>query len=233
MAHQLGAENIGIAFGTRTVLEGLSLGVDEGDRIGLVGRNGDGKSTLMRILAGLQEPDTGRVTRRGGVRVGVLDQQDRLDPEHTVRQAVVGDVDDHVWASDPKVRDVLGGLLDGFDLEQSVRGLSGGQRRRVALARLLAGDDDVLFLDEPTNHLDVEGVAWLARHLKQRWRPTDGGLVVVTHDRWFLDEVCTRTWEVHDATVDPFDGGYAAWVLARAERSRQAAVTEQKRQQLV
>ncbi|MGS7219441.1 ABC-F family ATP-binding cassette domain-containing protein [Micrococcus luteus] len=233
MAHLLGAENIGIAFGTRTVLEGLSLGVDEGDRIGLVGRNGDGKSTLMRILAGLQEPDTGRVTRRGGVRVGVLDQQDRLDPEHTVRQAVVGDVDDHVWASDPKVRDVLGGLLDGFDLEQSVRGLSGGQRRRVALARLLAGDDDVLFLDEPTNHLDVEGVAWLARHLKQRWRPTDGGLVVVTHDRWFLDEVCTRTWEVHDATVDPFDGGYAAWVLARAERSRQAAVTEQKRQQLV
>ena len=183
MAHLLGAENIGIAFGTRTVLEGLSLGVDEGDRIGLVGRNGDGKSTLMRILAGLQEPDTGRVTRRGGVRVGVLDQQDRLDPEHTVRQAVVGDVDDHVWASDPKVRDVLGGLLDGFDLEQSVRGLSGGQRRRVALARLLAGDDDVLFLDEPTNHLDVEGVAWLARHLKQRWRPTDGGLVVVTHDR--------------------------------------------------
>lgn len=149
MAHLLGAENIGIAFGTRTVLEGLSLGVDEGDRIGLVGRNGDGKSTLMRILAGLQEPDTGRVTRRGGVRVGVLDQQDRLDPEHTVRQAVVGDVDDHVWASDPKVRDVLGGLLDGFDLEQSVRGLSGGQRRRVALARLLAGDDDVLFLDEP------------------------------------------------------------------------------------
>lgn len=233
MAHLLGAENIGIAFGTRTVLEGLSLGVDEGDRIGLVGRNGDGKSTLMRILAGVQEPDTGRVTRRGGVRVGVLDQQDRLDPEHTVRQAVVGDVDDHVWASDPKVRDVLGGLLDGFDLDQPVRGLSGGQRRRVALARLLAGDDDVLFLDEPTNHLDVEGVAWLARHLKQRWRPTDGGLVVVTHDRWFLDEVCTRTWEVHDATVDPFDGGYAAWVLARAERSRQAAVTEQKRQQLV
>ncbi len=233
MAHLLGAENIGIAFGTRTVLEGLSLGVDEGDRIGLVGRNGDGKSTLMRILAGLQEPDTGRVTRRGGVRVGVLDQQDRLDPTHTVRQAVVGDVEDHVWASDPKVRDVLGGLLDGLDLEQTVEGLSGGQRRRVALARLLAGDDDVLFLDEPTNHLDVEGVAWLARHLKDRWRPTDGGLVVVTHDRWFLDEVCTRTWEVHDATVDPFDGGYAAWILARAERARQAAVVEQKRQQLM
>lgn len=233
MAHLLGAENIGISFGTRTVLEGLSLGVDEGDRIGLVGRNGDGKSTLMRILAGLQEPDTGRVTRRGGVRVGVLDQRDVLDPEDTVRHAVVGDVDDHVWASDAKIRDVLTGLLSGLDLEQTVAGLSGGQRRRVALARLLAGDDDVLFLDEPTNHLDVEGVAWLARHLQQRWRPTDGGLVVVTHDRWFLDAVCTRTWEVHDATVDPFDGGYAAWILARAERSRQAQVTEQKRQQLM
>ncbi|XNZ00551.1 ABC-F family ATP-binding cassette domain-containing protein [Micrococcus luteus] len=233
MAHLLGAENIGISFGTRTVLDGLSLGVDEGDRIGLVGRNGDGKSTLMRIMAGLQSPDTGRVTRRGGVRVGVLDQRDELEPTHTVKQAVVGDVDDHVWASDPKVRDVFNGLLAGLDLERTVVGLSGGQRRRVALAALLADDHDVLFLDEPTNHLDVEGVAWLAQHLKDRWRPTDGGLVVVTHDRWFLDTVCTRTWEVHDATVDPFDGGYAAWILARAERARQAAVAEQKRQQLM
>lgn len=233
MAHLLGAENIGISFGTRTVLEGLSLGVDEGDRIGLVGRNGDGKSTLMRILAGLQTPDTGRVTRRGGVRVGVLDQRDDLDPAHTVKQAVVGDVDDHVWASDPRIRDVFDGLLSGLDLDRTVEGLSGGQRRRVALAALLADDHDVLFLDEPTNHLDVEGVAWLAQHLKGRWRPTDGGLVVVTHDRWFLDTVCTRTWEVHDATVDPFDGGYAAWILARAERARQAAVAEQKRQQLM
>ncbi len=233
MAHLLGAENIGISFGTRTVLDGLSLGVDEGDRIGLVGRNGDGKSTLMRIMAGLQAPDTGRVTRRGGVRVGVLDQRDELDPTHTVRQAVVGDVDDHVWASEPRIRDVFDGLLGGLDLDRTVDGLSGGQRRRVALAALLADDHDVLFLDEPTNHLDVEGVAWLAQHLKDRWRPTDGGLVVVTHDRWFLDTVCTRTWEVHDATVDPFDGGYAAWILARAERARQAAVAEQKRQQLM
>lgn len=233
MAHLLGAENIGISFGTRTVLEGLSLGVDEGDRIGLVGRNGDGKSTLMRIMAGLQTPDSGRVTRRGGVRVGVLDQRDDLDPAHTVKQAVVGEVDDHVWASDAKVRDVFDGLLSGLDLERTVEGLSGGQRRRVALAALLADDHDVLFLDEPTNHLDVEGVAWLAQHLKGRWRPTDGALVVVTHDRWFLDTVCTRTWEVHDATVDPFDGGYAAWILARAERARQAAVAEQKRQQLM
>ena len=167
------------------------------------------------------------------MQVGVLDQRDELDPAHTVKQAVVGDAEDHEWAADAKIRDVLQGLLVGLDLDRPVQGLSGGQRRRVALARLLAGDHDVLFLDEPTNHLDVEGVAWLARHLQGRWRPTEGGLVVVTHDRWFLDTVCTRTWEVHDATVDPYDGGYAAWVLARAERARQAAVAEQKRQQLV
>ncbi|MDI3330371.1 MAG: ABC-F family ATP-binding cassette domain-containing protein [Micrococcus sp.] len=233
MAHLLGAENIGISFGTRTVLDAVSLGVDEGDRIGLVGRNGDGKSTLMRILAGQQEPDAGRVTRRGGVTLGVLDQRDDLDEDHTVKHAVVGDVPDHVWASDPKIRDVMNGLLDGLDWDRTVGTLSGGQRRRTALARLLAGEDDLVFLDEPTNHLDVEGVAWLAEHLKSRWRATDGGLLVVTHDRWFLDEVCTRTWEVHDATVEPFDGGYAAWMLARAERDRAAAVTESKRQQLV
>ncbi|MGM7669404.1 ABC-F family ATP-binding cassette domain-containing protein [Microbacterium sp. A93] len=233
MAHLLGAENIGISFGTRTVLDAVSLGVDEGDRIGLVGRNGDGKSTLMRILAGQQTPDAGRVTRRGGTTLGVLDQRDDLDPEDTVQHAVVGDVEDHVWASDPKIRDVMGGLLGGLDWSRTVGTLSGGQRRRTALARLLAGSDDLIFLDEPTNHLDVEGVAWLAEHLKSRWRATDGGLVVVTHDRWFLDEVCTRTWEVHDAMVEPFDGGYAAWMLARAERDRSDAVIEGKRQQLV
>ncbi|MGW9550320.1 ABC-F family ATP-binding cassette domain-containing protein [Citricoccus zhacaiensis] len=233
MAHLLGAENIGISFGTRTVLDSVSIGVDEGDRIGLVGRNGDGKSTLMRILAGQQTPDDGRVTRRGGTTLGVLDQRDDLDPQDTVQRAVVGDAEDHEWASDPKIRDVMGGLLGGLDWSRTVGTLSGGQRRRTALARLLAGSDDLIFLDEPTNHLDVEGVAWLAEHLKTRWRTTDGGLLVVTHDRWFLDEVCTRTWEVHDATVEPFDGGYAAWMLARAERDRAAAVIENKRQQLV
>ncbi|GAA4759974.1 ABC-F family ATP-binding cassette domain-containing protein [Citricoccus nitrophenolicus] len=233
MAHLLGAENIGISFGTRTVLDAVSLGVDEGDRIGLVGRNGDGKSTLMRILAGQQTPDDGRVTRRGGTTLGVLDQRDDLDAEDTVQRAVVGDAEDHEWASDPKIRDVMGGLLGGLDWSRTVGTLSGGQRRRTALARLLAGSDDLIFLDEPTNHLDVEGVAWLAEHLKTRWRATDGGLLVVTHDRWFLDEVCTRTWEVHDATVEPFDGGYAAWMLARVERDRAAAVIEDKRQQLV
>ncbi|MFC7403045.1 ABC-F family ATP-binding cassette domain-containing protein [Citricoccus sp. GCM10030269] len=233
MAHLLGAENIGMSFGTRTVLDSVSLGIDEGDRIGLVGRNGDGKSTLMRILAGQLDPDGGRVTRRGGTTLGVLDQRDDLDSDATVRRAVVGDVADHVWASDPKIRDVMEGLLGGLDWNRTVGTLSGGQRRRTALARLLAGDDDLIFLDEPTNHLDVEGVAWLAQHLKRRWRASDGGLLVVTHDRWFLDEVCTRTWEVHDATVEPFDGGYAAWMLARAERDRAAAVIENKRQQLV
>ncbi|MEV4900722.1 ABC-F family ATP-binding cassette domain-containing protein [Citricoccus sp. NPDC055426] len=233
MAHLLGAENIGISFGTRTVLDAVSLGVDEGDRIGLVGRNGDGKSTLMRILSGQQSPDAGRVTRRGGTTLGVLDQRDDLDPEDTVQRAVVGDAEDHEWASDPKIRDVMGGLLGGLDWSRTVGTLSGGQRRRTALAKLLAGSDDLIFLDEPTNHLDVEGVAWLAEHLKTRWRATDGGLLVVTHDRWFLDEVCTRTWEVHDAEVEPFDGGYAAWMLARAERDRAAAVIEGKRQQLV
>lgn len=233
MAHLLGAENLSIAFGTRTILDGVSLGLDEGDRIGMVGRNGDGKSTLMRLLAERQSADGGRVTRRRDVTVGYLDQSDVLDGDLTVGQAIVGDAADYEWASDPKIRDVMSGLVQEVDWNAQVSSLSGGQRRRVALAKLLMGDDDVIMLDEPTNHLDVEGVAWLARHLKQRWRATDGALLVVTHDRWFLDEVCTRTWEVHDAVVEPFDGGYAAYVLARAERDRMAAVVEGKRQQLI
>ncbi|MFZ3415693.1 ABC-F family ATP-binding cassette domain-containing protein [Arthrobacter sp. 3Tela_A] len=233
MAHLLGAENLSIAFGTRTILDAVSLGLDEGDRIGMVGRNGDGKSTLMRLLAERQSADSGRVTRRRDVTVGYLDQSDVLDGDLTVGQAIVGDAADYEWASDPKIRDVMSGLVQEVDWNAQVSSLSGGQRRRVALAKLLMGDDDVIMLDEPTNHLDVEGVAWLARHLKQRWRATDGALLVVTHDRWFLDEVCTRTWEVHDAVVEPFDGGYAAYVLARAERDRMAAVVEGKRQQLI
>ncbi|MET1033702.1 MAG: ABC-F family ATP-binding cassette domain-containing protein [Arthrobacter sp.] len=233
MAHLLGAENVAVAFATRTVLDGLSLGLEEGDRIGMVGRNGDGKSTLMRLLAQRQQPDSGRVTKRGDVSVGYLDQQDVLDGDLEVGQAIVGDAADHEWASNPKVRDVMGGLVGEVDWHARVSSLSGGQKRRVALARLLVGDDDVVMLDEPTNHLDVEGVAWLAQHLKQRWRATAGALLVITHDRWFLDEVCTRTWEVHDGIVDPFDGGYAAYVLARAERDRMASVVEGKRQQLV
>ncbi|WP_159615738.1 ABC-F family ATP-binding cassette domain-containing protein [Arthrobacter zhaoguopingii] len=233
MAHLLGAENLGVAFVTRTILDGVSLGLEDGDRIGMVGRNGDGKSTLMRLLAQRTTPDSGRVTRRRDVSVGYLDQTDVLDGSLSVGEAIVGTQDDHEWASSPKIRDVMGGLVSEVDWHAPVSSLSGGQKRRVALAKLLIGDHDVIMLDEPTNHLDVEGVAWLAGHLKQRWRPTEGGLLVVTHDRWFLDEISTRTWEVHDAIVDGFDGGYAAYVLARAERDRMNSVIESKRVQLV
>nr|WP_272902414.1 ABC-F family ATP-binding cassette domain-containing protein [Brevibacterium daeguense] len=222
-----------MSYPNRTVLEDVTLGIDAGDRIGMVGRNGDGKSTLMRILAGIQEPDSGRVTVRGGVRVGFLEQADELDSGLDVRTTVVGDAADHEWASKPEVRDVMNGLLGDIELAAQVGELSGGQRRRVALARLLAGDWDILMLDEPTNHLDIDGVQWLAEHIKRRWPAGQGALLVVTHDRWFLDEVSTMTWEVHDATVDAFEGGYAAYVLQRVERDRQAATAEAKRQNLM
>ncbi|MCG7414982.1 MULTISPECIES: ABC-F family ATP-binding cassette domain-containing protein [Microbacterium] len=232
MAHLLGAEALHLEFPTKVVFDGVSLGVDEGDRIGIVGRNGDGKSSLMAMLAGRLQPDAGRVTVRSGVRVGVLDQGDTLDDDLTIAQSIVGDRAEHEWAGDPGVRDVISGLVGDLDWDGPVAGLSGGQRRRVALARLLVEDWDVLALDEPTNHLDVEAVAWLAAHLKRRWSPASGALLVVTHDRWFLDEVCTRTWEVHDRIVEPFEGGYAAYILQRVERDRQAAVIEQRRQNL-
>ncbi|UAJ78403.1 ABC-F family ATP-binding cassette domain-containing protein [Leifsonia sp. ZF2019] len=232
MAHLLGAEALHLEFPTRVVFDSVSLGVNEGDRIGIVGRNGDGKSSLLGMLAGLREPDSGRVTVRSGVRIGVLDQADTLDDEDTVGHAVVGDAAEHEWAGDARVRDVIAGLVADLDWEARLDTLSGGQRRRVALARLLAGDWDVLALDEPTNHLDVEAITWLAEHLKRRWSATAGGLLVVTHDRWFLDEVCTLTWEVHDRVVEPFEGGYAAYILQRVERDRQAAAIEQRRQNL-
>ena len=232
MAHLLGAEALHLEYPTKVVFDSVSLGVNEGDRIGIVGRNGDGKSSLLGMLAGLKEPDGGRVTVRGGVTIGVLDQQDTLDDDLTIGEAVVGDIPEHVWAGDPKVRDVIAGLLTDLPWDAKLGSLSGGQRRRVALAALLAGDWDVLALDEPTNHLDVEAIAWLAAHLKKRWAPNAGGLLTVTHDRWFLDEVCTMTWEVHDRIVDPFEGGYAAYILQRVERDRQAAAIEQRRQNL-
>lgn len=232
MAHLLGAEGLRLEYPTKVVFDGVSLGVDEGDRIGIVGRNGDGKSSLMRMLAGLVEPDSGRVTVRGGIRVGVLSQADDLDDDLRVRDAVVGDLADHEWAGVARVRDVIAGLLGDLDWEGPIRGLSGGQRRRVSLAALLAGDHDVLFLDEPTNHLDVEGISWLAEHLKRRWSAGSGALLVVTHDRWFLDEICTATWEVHDRIVEPFEGGYAAYILQRVERDRQSAAIEARRQNL-
>ncbi|QAY73400.1 ABC transporter ATP-binding protein [Agromyces protaetiae] len=233
MAHLLGAERLHLEFPTRTVFGEVTLGLDEGSRIGVVGRNGDGKSTLLKLLAGRIEPDSGRVTARRGIRIGMLDQADAVDPELTVAEAVVGGVDEHVWAGDQKVRDILSGLLSDVPWHGRVGDLSGGQRRRVGLAALLVGDWDVLFLDEPTNHLDVEGIAWLAGHLKSRWGKNDGALVVVTHDRWFLDEVSTDTWEVHDGIVEPFEGGYAAYILQRVERDRMAAASDAKRQNLL
>ncbi len=232
MAHLLGAEALHLEYPAKVVFDSVSLGVDEGDRIGIVGRNGDGKSSLLAMLAGRLEPHGGRVTVRGGVTIGVLDQGDTLDDADTVGHAVVGDAPEHEWAGDPRVREIIGGLLADLDWSARLGSLSGGQRRRVALAGLLAGDHDVIALDEPTNHLDVEAIAWLAGHLRRRWSATGGGLLVVTHDRWFLDEVCTTTWEVHDRIVEPFDGGYAAYILQRVERDRQAAAIESRRQNL-
>ena len=233
MAFLLGAEALHLEYPTRVVFDGVTIGVNEGDRIGIVGRNGDGKSSLLGMLAGRITPDQGRVLTRGGVRVAVLDQSDTLDGDDTVGHAIVGDTVEHVWAGDPLVRDVIAGLVPDLPWNAVIGELSGGQRRRVALAALLVGDWDVVMLDEPTNHLDVEGITWLARHLKGRWQRSAGGLLVVTHDRWFLDEIATATWEVHDQLVEPFEGGYAAYVLQRVERDRQAATIEAKRQNLM
>jgi ATP-binding cassette subfamily F protein uup len=232
MAHLLGAESLHLEFPTKVVFDSVSLGLNDGDRVGVVGRNGDGKTSLLAMLAGRLEPHGGRVTVRGGVRVGVLDQADTLDDALTVEQAVVGTTPEHVWAGDARVRDVIRGLLTDIPWDAPVTVLSGGQRRRVALAGLLAGEWEVLLLDEPTNHLDVEAITWLAGHLRRRWPANAGGLLVITHDRWFLDEVCTVTWEVHDRVVEPFEGGYAAYILQRVERDRMAASTEAKRQNL-
>ncbi len=215
------------------IFDDVTIGVNEGDRIGIVGRNGDGKSTLLSLLAGRLEPDRGRVTRRRGITIGVLDQSDTLPDGQTVGEAIVGGIDEHEWAGNPLVRDVIDGLASDVPWDADVANLSGGQRRRVALAKLLIGDHDILFLDEPTNHLDVEGIAWLAGHLRRRWAPNSGGLIVVTHDRWFLDEVANATWEVHDRLIEPFEGGYAAYILQRVERDRSAAVSEAKRQNLM
>ncbi len=227
-------ENVSKSYGTRTLLDEVSLGVADGDRIGVVGRNGDGKSTLLRLLARAEAPDSGRVTHAGGLRVGVVAQHDDLPLDATVRETVVGAGPAHEWASEAGVREVLAGLfgergaLDQM-LDRPLGPLSGGERRRVALARALVGEHDLLVLDEPTNHLDVEAIDWLARHLAARRE----ALVVVTHDRWFLDAVCTATWEVQGADVHAYDGGYSAYVLARAERERVQAATDSRRAQLV
>ncbi|MEU9318606.1 ABC-F family ATP-binding cassette domain-containing protein [Streptomyces sp. NPDC048295] len=229
-------EQVSKVYGTRALLDGVSLGVSEGDRIGVVGRNGDGKTTLIRMLARLEEADSGRVTHSGGLRLGVLTQHDSLDPQATIRHEVIGDLADHEWAGSAKIRDVLTGLfgglaLPGFEhgLDTVIAPLSGGERRRIALAKLLIAEQDLIVLDEPTNHLDVEGISWLARHLQAR----RSALVCVTHDRWFLDQVCTRMWDVQRGTVHEYEGGYSDYVFARAERERIAATEEVKRQNLM
>lgn len=232
MAILLGCDGVHLEFPTKLIAQDVTLGVNEGDRIGIVGKNGDGKSSLLGVLSGAVPPDAGRVTRRRDVTVGVLGQRDALDSASTVHRAVVGDLPEYEWAASPRVRQILDGLIADVPWEGLVGELSGGQRRRVDLARLLIGDYDVLMLDEPTNHLDMRTINWLAEHLKSRWQRGSGAMLVVTHDRWFLDEVCTSMWEVHDGCVDPFEGGYSAYILQRVERDRMAQVTEERRRNM-
>ncbi|MBA2418820.1 MAG: ABC-F family ATP-binding cassette domain-containing protein [Nocardioidaceae bacterium] len=229
MSNLVNLEQVHKAYGIRPLLEGVSLGVAAGDRIGVVGRNGGGKSTLLRILARVEAPDRGRVTHNRGLRVGHLHQRDALDDTHSVREAVLRGRADHEWAADPRTREVVQVLLADIGLDREVAGLSGGEQRRSSLARLLLEDADLLVLDEPTNHLDIDAIAWLATYLTA----LKAALVVVTHDRWFLDAVCSTTWEIHDGVIDAYDGGYAAYVLARAERDRQAAATSSRRHNLM
>ncbi len=224
-------ESVDKSFGVAPLLSGVSLGVASGERIGVVGLNGGGKTTLLEVLAGVEPPDAGRVSRMGGLRMAVVTQRGVLPPGSTVGQVVLAPlgVAEHEWAGDPRIRSVLHGIgVDALGLDAAVDDLSGGERRRVALAAALVQDLDMLVLDEPTNHLDVEGVQWLANHLVAR----RSALVVVTHDRWFLDTVATRTWEVHHGVVDSYEGGYADWVYARAERGRQSDAAESRRQNL-
>ena len=211
-----------LAFATKNIFNDVTQGVFEGDRIGIVGKNGDGKSTLLHLFKGTQEPDSGRVTMRGGLTFGMLDQRDPLDDNATVREAALEGREDYEWAAETKSREIVEALLGGISLEAKIGSLSGGQRRRADLARLLLKDWDILALDEPTNHLDVVTIHWLAEHLKNRWPAGSGALLLVTHDRWFLDEVCESMWEVHDGEIEPFEGGYSAYMLQRVERDRQA-----------
>jgi ATP-binding cassette subfamily F protein uup len=226
-------EEVSKAFDIRPLLDRVSLGVSEGERIGIVGRNGSGKSTLMKIIAGIEDPDAGRVTKTNAARIGILSQIDTAQENATVGDVVIGNREKHEWASDPLIREIFTGLFGGFDdhlFERVFASLSGGEKRRVGLAKLLIDDLDLILLDEPTNHLDVEGVAWLADHLNKR---KDLALLVVTHDRWFLDVVTDRTWEVVLGKVEEYDGGYSAFVLAKAERSRQANVLDSRRNNLI
>lgn len=230
--YDLGLEHVSLAFATKNIFTDVTQGVFEGDRIGIVGKNGDGKSTLLHLFKGTQEPDSGRVTMRNGLTFGMLDQRDPLDDNATVREAALEGREDYEWAAETKSREIVEALLGGISLDAKIGSLSGGQRRRADLARLLLKDWGILALDEPTNHLDVVTIHWLAEHLKNRWPSGQGALLLVTHDRWFLDEVCESMWEVHDGVIDPFEGGYSAYMLQRVERDRQADVRETKRRNL-
>ncbi len=226
-------EEVSKAFDIKELLVAVSLGVSEGDRIGIVGRNGSGKSTLMKVIAGIEAPDSGRVTKSNSARIGILSQVDFENPESTVGEVVLGDTAKHEWASEPNIREVFTGLFGSFDdhiFDRKFGQLSGGERRRVGLAKLLINELDLILLDEPTNHLDVEGVAWLASYINNR---KGLAVTVVTHDRWFLDAVTDRTWEVVGGKVEEYDGGYSAFVLAKAERARQTSVMDQRRNMLI
>lgn len=229
----IGCERLSQEWPGKRVLSDVTIGVNEGDRIGIVGKNGDGKSTLLSLIDHALEPDDGTVTWRRGITVGVLGQADKLDPGQTVGHEVVGDMPEYEWASNPETRRIIAELIGDVDWGAKVGTLSGGQRRRVDLTRLLIGSWDVLLLDEPTNHLDMGAITWLASHLKRRWQPGQGAMLCITHDRWFLDEVCESMWEVHDGVVDPFEGGYSAYIQQRVERDRQAAVMEDRRQNML
>ena len=229
----IGCEHLSQEWPGKRVLQDVTIGVNEGERIGVVGRNGDGKSTLLALMARQLEPDAGSVVYRNNIHVGTLAQTDDLADDDTVTRAIFGDVPEYAWASDPRVRQILDELMGDVDLSARVGSLSGGQRRRCDLARLLVGTWDVILMDEPTNHLDMHAITWLARHLRGRWPEGQGALLVVTHDRWFLDEVCEHMWEVHDGEVEPFEGGYSAYVQQRVERQRQAQATEERRQNML
>jgi ABC transport system ATP-binding/permease protein len=232
MSNLVNAERLRIGYGTRTLLDGISLGFSRGEAVGVVGRNGAGKTTLLRLLAGMLSPDGGRVTHSGQLSIGFLPQSDNISVDASVRDLIVGGAPDHAWAANARTRETVEHLLAEVDLDTQVARLSGGERRRVELASLLLADHDLLILDEPTNHLDVEGVDWLAGHLIDR-QAANVAMVIVSHDRWFLDAICTRIWEVHAGSVQAYEGGYAAYVLARAERLRQTAAAAARRENLL
>jgi ATPase subunit of ABC transporter with duplicated ATPase domains len=229
----IGCEQISHEWPGKTVLKDETIAINEGERIGVVGRNGDGKSTLLSILARSLVPTAGAITWRNGISVGLLAQHDSLDEDDIAIHAVMGSTPEYIWAADPKIRAIMAELLADVSQDARVGDLSGGQRRRIDLARVLVQPWDVLLMDEPTNHLDMQAIRWLAAHLKDRWPVGRGALLVVTHDRWFLDEVCEQMWEVHDATIDPFEGGYSAYIQQRVEREHQAAASEERRQNIL